>query len=103
MSIPQVAIIRLTPSQINGLETTITNFTIEILPSPPFVWTAAATFLGNAVRLVIDAAGANTNAFDDPEPDPNNGNEEKLLPVLQPISGMISQFSLPSLFAETAR
>jgi hypothetical protein len=39
---------------------------------------AAATFNANAARLGIDDQGTNANGFNDPDTDPNNGNEEML-------------------------
>lgn len=88
VSISQAAIISLTPGQINGLDTTTTTFNNGDLSVTPFIGTTAATFNGNAVRLGIDGAGTNNNAFNDPDTDPNNGNEEKLQLVFQPTSGL---------------
>lgn len=72
------AVVMLSPGQINGGDTTTTQFSDASLTLTPFIGAAAATFNGNAVRLGIDDAGTNANAFNDPDTDPNNGNEERL-------------------------
>ncbi len=77
--------ITLTPGDINGLDTNTTSFsTGSGIGSPgdltltPLIGNTPATFNDNATRLGIDDQGTNAAAFNDPDTDPNNGNEEKL-------------------------
>lgn len=55
----------------------------------PYVGAGISTFNGNATRLGIDDAGtSNNNAFNDPDTNPNNGNEERLEVIFQPTVGL---------------
>ena len=82
------AIISLTPGDISGLDTSTSNFDNGEVSITPLVGTTVSTFNANAARLGIDGVGSNNNAFNDPDTDPNNGNEEKLQLVFQPTSGL---------------
>lgn len=68
----------LTPGEINGLDTMTDQFSDGSLTLTPFVGGVQSTFNGNAARLGIDEQGTNNNAFNDPDTDPTNGNEETL-------------------------
>lgn len=69
----------LTPDVISGVDTNTTTFTDGNLTLTPLVGETPTTFNGNATRLGIDDAGtSNNNAFNDPDTDPMNGNEEYL-------------------------
>ncbi len=83
------AIISLTPGDISGGDTNTTNFNNGEVSMTPYLGVVATTFNGNAARLGIDDAGtSNANAFNDPDTDPNNGNEERLEIVFQPSVGL---------------
>lgn len=82
------AIVTLTPAQINGGDTTRSNFTNADVSITPFVGTTVANFNANATRLGMDGRGTNDNAFNDPDVNPNNGNEEKLQLDFQPNAGL---------------
>ncbi len=71
-------VIDLTPGQINNGDTNTASFTDGKITLTPFVGETQSTFNANAERLGIDGTGTNANAFNDPDVDPNNGNEEKL-------------------------
>lgn len=82
----------LTPGEINGLDTETASFTDGNLTLTPFIGATQATFNGNAARLGIDDQGTNANAFNDPDTDPANGNEEFL--QFELASGIgLSQFA----------
>lgn len=82
------AIVSLTPAQINGGDTTTSNFTNADVSITPFIGTTVATFNANALRLGIDGTGTNANALNDADVNPNNGNEEKLQLVFQTNAGL---------------
>jgi hypothetical protein len=71
-------VVDLTPGQINGNDTNTASFTDGMITLTPFVGDTQSTFNPSSVRLGIDGTGTNANAFNDPDVDPNNGNEEKL-------------------------
>lgn len=71
-------VINLTPTDIHGDDTNTASFTDGEITLTPFIGATQDTFNGNAVRLGLDDAGTNNNAFNDPDTDPNNGNEERL-------------------------
>lgn len=87
-SLAQAAPVSLTPSQINGEDTTTTIFSDGDITLTPLVGNTPSTFNGGAVRLGIDEQGTNNNAFNDPDTDPNNGNEEKLQMVFAASAGL---------------
>jgi len=70
--------VTLLPSDINGGDTNTASFSNGDITLTPFIGTTQDTFNGNATRLGIDNNGTNNNAFNDPDTDPNNGNEETL-------------------------
>jgi hypothetical protein len=72
-------IVDLTPTDIHGDDTNTASFTDAFLTLTPFIGTTQDTFNGNGARLGIDDAGTNNNAFNDPDTDPFNGNEERLV------------------------
>ncbi len=76
-SVGHADIVTLFPNDINGGGTTA-SFADSFLTLTPMQGTNAATFNNNAVRLGIDDFGTNPNAFNDPDTDPTNGNEETL-------------------------
>lgn len=84
----QAALVSLTPTQINGGDTSTSNFDNGEVSITPFIGSTVSTFNANAARLGIDDVGSNNNAFNDPDTDPNNGNEEKLQLIFQPSSGL---------------
>lgn len=69
----------LLPSDINLGDTTTSVFSDGALTLTPFIGDTQDTFNANAVRLGIDDNGSNNNAFNDPDTDPTNGNEERLI------------------------
>lgn len=71
-------VVTLTPGDINGEDTNTASFSNGDVTLAAFIGNTAATFNGNASRLGIDDQGTNANAFNDPDTDPNNGNEEML-------------------------
>ncbi len=83
-------IITLTPSDINGGETSTSMFSNGELSLIPLQGTTPATFNANAARLGIDDFGTNANAFNDSDTDPNNGNEERLEYIFNSTSGLNS-------------
>ncbi len=74
----QAGVVTLLPSDINGGDSATASFSNADVTLTPLQGGAAATFNGNAARLGIDDFGTNVNAFNDPDTDPNNGNEEQL-------------------------
>lgn len=70
-------ITKLLPSDINGLDTNTASFSDGNVTLTPFIGGVQDTFNGNGARLGIDS-GTNANAFNDPDVDPINGNEETL-------------------------
>ena len=77
-SVGHADIVTLTPSDINGGDTTTASFADSFLTLTPMQGANAATFNADATRLGIDDFGTNANAFNDPDTDANNGNEEAL-------------------------
>lgn len=71
--------VTLLPSDINGGDTNRSLFNDGTLKLTPTLGGAVATFNGGALRLGIDGNGTNNNAFNDPDTNPNNGNEEGLI------------------------
>ena len=82
----------LTAAIINGGDTNRTSFTDGNVTLTPFLGAVAATFNAHAVRLGMDEVGSNAAAFNDPDVNPNNGNEEKLQYAFAPTIGL-SQIS----------
>ena len=85
----------LTPTDIHGGDTNTTSFSDGNVTLTPFIGSTAATFNSLAARLGIDdqtGTGTNNAAFNDPDLDPNNGNEEKLQFAFAPTVGL-SQIS----------
>lgn len=76
--IASAAVVTLTPDQINGGDTNTAVFDNGEARLSAFIGANAATFNAHAARLGIDDQGTNANAFNDPDMDPNNGNEEML-------------------------
>lgn len=72
------SIVTLTPDVINGGDTNTAVYDNGEIRLSALVGGVAATFNANAARLGIDGQGTNNNAFNDPDTDPNNGNEEML-------------------------
>lgn len=72
-------VVNLTPAEINLGDTTTAMFTDGDLTLTPFIGSTQDTFNDNAVRLGIDDSGTNVGAFNDPDTDANNGNEERLV------------------------
>lgn len=72
------SIVTLTPDVINGGDTNRTQFTDGDATFTPFIGANPATFNANGTRLGIDGQGTNDGAFNDPDTEPNNGNEEML-------------------------
>lgn len=72
------AVISLSPADINGGSTATTVFTNADVTLTPLVGSTPGTFNGDAVRLGMDEPTTNANAFNDPDTDPNNGNEQRL-------------------------
>ena len=70
--------ITLTPTDIHGDDTNTASFTDGNLTLTPTIGAGPTTFNGNPARLGVDGVGTNNNAFNDPDTDPNNGNEEIL-------------------------
>lgn len=83
-------IIAFTPAQITGEDTTTTSFSDGNVTLTPFVGTTATTFNGDAVRLGVDGTGTNNNAFNDPDTDPDNLNDERLQFAFAPTVGLNS-------------
>jgi hypothetical protein len=82
------AVVTLTPDQINGGDTNTAMFDNGEVMLTPFIGASQATFNGGSARLGIDDQGTNANAFNDPDTDPNNGNEEMLVFNFVPTSGL---------------
>lgn len=82
------ASVTLSPGDISGLDTNTVSFSNGDLTLTPTIGGAPATFNGNAARLGIDDQGSNANAFNDPDTDPNNGNEERLEFAFSSDSGL---------------
>lgn len=79
ISSASAAVVTLTPDQINGGDTNTAQFDNGEIRITPFIGDTQATFNTNAGRLGVDDQGTNGQAFNDPDTDPNNGNEEKLV------------------------
>jgi len=71
-------VVTLTPAMINGGDTNRAQFTDGNITLTPLQSGVQATFNASAARLGIDDFGTNANAFNDPDTDPDNGNEEQL-------------------------
>ena len=78
----------LIPSQINGGNTNTANFDDGSLSLTPFIGTSPSTFNDNEVRLGVDGNGTNNNAFNDPDTDPDNENDERLEIALTGDAGL---------------
>lgn len=72
------SIVTLTPGQINGEDTNTAVFDNGDVIMRALIGGSTATFNASAARLGIDDQGTNANGFNDPDTDPNNGNEEML-------------------------
>lgn len=72
------SIVTLTPGEINGEDTNTATFDNGDVIMRALIGGSTATFNGSAARLGIDDQGTNANGFNDPDTDPNNGNEEML-------------------------
>ncbi|MEO0529836.1 MAG: hypothetical protein AAF266_04575 [Planctomycetota bacterium] len=68
----------LSPEDINGADSNTISFADSGVTLTPLQAGTPATFNGGTARLGIDDFGTNVNAFNDPDTDPNNGNEEEL-------------------------
>jgi hypothetical protein len=82
------SIVTLTPGDINGEDTNTAVFDNGDVIMRALIGGAAATFNGNAARLGIDDQGTNANGFNDPDTDPNNGNEEMLEMAFSSTAGL---------------
>ena len=80
--------VTLTAADINGGDTNTANYVDSFVTITPFIGDTAATFNGNAARLGIDGNGTNNNAFNDPDTDPNNNNDERLEVIFGIAAGM---------------
>lgn len=85
-------IVTLTPDVINGGDTNTAMYDNGDVVLSALIGANAATFNANAARLGIDDQGTNANGFNDPDTDPNNGNEEMLRMQFSATSGL-SQMS----------
>ena len=74
----QAGVVSLTPGDINATDTNTAEYVDANVTMKPFIGGVQNTFNANANLLGIDNAGTNNNAFNDPDVDPNNGNEETL-------------------------
>lgn len=72
------ATVTLTPTDINGGDTTTTQFSNAFVTIAPFILgaTEPVTFNSGADRLGIDENGTNINAFNDPDTTIGNAGEE---------------------------
>lgn len=86
------AVVTLTPSTINGGDTNTAVYDNGEVALSAMIGNNAATFNAHTDRLGIDDQGTNANAFNDPDTDPNNGNEEMLRMQFAATSGL-SQMS----------
>ncbi|MEQ8211280.1 MAG: PEP-CTERM sorting domain-containing protein [Lacipirellulaceae bacterium] len=84
----QAATVTLSPTDIHGNDTNTASFSNGDLTLTPFIGATQDTFNGNPTRLGLDNAGTNNNAFNDPDTDPNNGNEEILEFIFSPLAGL---------------
>ncbi|MDQ8191562.1 PEP-CTERM sorting domain-containing protein [Roseibacillus persicicus] len=89
VSLP-AAVVTLSTPDINGGVSTTSSFSDGNLTLTPLQGTSAATFNAHGIRLGIDDFGTNANSFNDPDTDPNNGNEEKLQFDFAPTVGLSS-------------
>jgi hypothetical protein len=80
--------VTLTPATINGGNSATASYTDGNITLTPLQAGTPATFNSNAVRLGIDDFGTNANAFNDPDTNPNNGNEEQLGFEFAPNAGL---------------
>ena len=78
-------IVSLSPAQING-QAKAASFANDDVTLVPLIGTTPATFNSLAARLGIP--GTNANAFNDPDTNPDNGNEQKLRFVFAPHAGL---------------
>ena len=83
-------VLTLLPNDIHGGSSATAQFSNANLTLTPFQGATQATFNANATRLGIDDFGTNANAFNDPDVNPNNGNEELLLIAFTGTSGLSS-------------
>lgn len=92
-------IIAFTPAQITGEDTTTTSFSDGNVTLTPFIGTTEATFNASPApvnnpagprRLGIDDNDTNGNGFNDPDTDPDNGNDERLQFAFAPTVGLNS-------------
>jgi hypothetical protein len=88
VSSASAAIVTLTPDQINGGDTNTSEFDNGEIRITALIGNTPATFNTNAGRLGVDDQGTNGQAFNDPDTDPNNGNEEKLVLEFVATSGL---------------
>lgn len=77
-AVASASIVTLTPDVINGGDTNTSVYDNSEIRLSALIGGAAATFNASGARLGIDDQGTNANAFNDPDTDPNNGNEEML-------------------------
>ncbi len=85
---PQAFAVSLSPADINGGDSSTTSFTDGSITLTPFIGAAPSTFNANPTRLGNDDQGTNASAFNDPDTDPNNGNEETLEFQFSPLVGL---------------
>lgn len=84
----------LLPGDVNGADTNTTSFNNADLTLTPLQGSTPVTFNGGTARLGIDntpdigSPTTNANAFNDPDTNPNNGNEEKLRFEFEPTAGL---------------
>ncbi|MEL7483053.1 MAG: hypothetical protein AAFN41_01745 [Planctomycetota bacterium] len=81
-------IVTLTPDVINLGDTSTAVFANADVTLTPFIGASPATFNDNGTRLGIDEGSVNGQAFNDPDTDPNNGNEEMLQFAFSPTAGL---------------
>lgn len=80
--------VTLLPSDINQGDSATSSFSNGDLTLTPLQGGTPATFNAAAARLGIDDFGTNANAFNDPDTDPDNGNEEQLEFVFAASAGL---------------
>ncbi|GAA5477126.1 hypothetical protein [Haloferula helveola] len=84
------AVTTLSPATISS-DTNTTSFSDGNVTLTPFVGGTPGTFnapSGAEPRLGMDEPGTNFNAFNDPDTNPNNGNEERLVFAFAPTVGL---------------
>jgi hypothetical protein len=87
ISLSEGAIIPLTPANIHLNNTNTASFMDAGVTLTPILGSTPSTFNGSGY-LGMDTPGTNVDSFNDPDQDPNNGNEEKLQFAFAPAAGL---------------